>query len=130
MLRPFPECHGPMMKASHLVNGEAAEALAARYLERRGLKVIERNYRVKGGEIDLVCEDGRTLVFVEVRLRSNRHFGSAADSITRRKQQRIVLAAQHWLQRHGERACRFDCIAMDAADEARIEWIRDAFTTD
>ena len=119
-----------MKTATHLADGAAAEALAARYLARRGLKVVARNFRVKGGEIDLVCEDGRTLVFVEVRLRSNRQFGSAADSITRNKQRRVLLAAQHWLQQHGERACRFDCIVMDAAAEARIEWIKHAFTAD
>ncbi len=121
-----------MKTASHLAAGEVAEALAARHLERHGLRIVAHNFRVRGGEIDLVCEEGRTLVFVEVRLRRNTSFGTAADSITPRKQQRIVLAAQHWLQRHGgaNRPCRFDCVVMDAADEARIEWIRDAFTAD
>lgn len=120
-----------MRAASHLASGAAAEALAARYLERRGLRIVARNYRVKGGEIDLVCAEGRTLVFVEVRLRRNRQFGSAADSITAHKQQRIVLAAQHWLLQHGsDKPCRFDCVVMDATDEARIDWIRDAFAAD
>lgn len=113
-------------------SGIAAEEIAARYLSRQGLEVVSRNFRVRGGEIDLICEEGRTLVFVEVRLRSNSSFGGAAASITLRKQQRIILATQHWLSQHGDafakRDCRFDCVVMDALEESRIEWIRDAFT--
>lgn len=115
-------------------SGQAAEEIAATYLLRRGLKVVARNYRVRGGEIDLVCADGRTLVFVEVRLRGNSHFGGAAASITQRKQQRIILAARYWLSQQGDavanRDCRFDCIVMDAPDEAHIEWIKNAFLAD
>ncbi len=115
-------------------SGQAAEDIAARYLLRQRLKVVAHNYRVRGGEIDLICEDGATLVFVEVRLRGNSNFGGAAASITRRKQQRIILAARHWLSQHGDavanRDCRFDCLVMDAPDEARIEWIKNAFATD
>ena len=111
--------------------GRAAEDIAARYLTRQKLKIIERNFRVRGGEIDLICEERRTIVFVEVRLRGNKHFGGAAASITHSKQQRLILAAQHWLLQKKEfanRDCRFDCIVMDAADEARIEWIKNAFS--
>mgnify|MGYP003575193097 CR=1 FL=1 len=118
------------MTSSSRADGVAAEAVAARFLARHGLKVIARNYRVKGGEIDLICADGRSIVFVEVRLRSNRQFGGAAASITAAKQRRLILAAQHWLLQHGERSCRFDCLVMDAPDEARIEWIKDAFAAD
>lgn len=107
--------------------GSEAEALAAAYLSRHGLKIVERNFRVRGGEIDLICADGRTVVFVEVRLRSNESFGGAAASITYRKQQRLILAARHWLSQHGDRDCRFDCVVMDAAEAKRIEWIRNAF---
>ena len=113
--------------------GRAAEDIAARFLERQNLKIIERNFRVRGGEIDLICDDGRSIVFVEVRLRSSSKFGGAAASISSSKQQRLILAAQHWLLRHKEfphRDCRFDCILMDAPDEAHIEWIRNAFGSD
>jgi putative endonuclease len=110
--------------------GAVAEDVAARFLARQKLGVLARNYRVRGGEIDLVCEDGRTIVFVEVRLRSNQRFGGAAASITRSKQQRLIVAARHWLSQNGDRDCRFDCIVMDAPDEARIEWIKDAFAAD
>jgi putative endonuclease len=112
--------------------GQIAEEIAARFLERRKLPVIARNHRCRGGEIDLVCRDGRTLVFVEVRSRKNGDFGGAAASITPAKQRRIALAAQHYLaatgrhDAHGTHGtiCRFDCVLIDGE---RIEWIKDAF---
>lgn len=104
--------------------GAAAEAAAAQLLEQRGLRVLERNFRVKGGEIDLVCRDGATTVFVEVRLRTRGDFGGAAASITATKQGRLILAARHWLARHGDVPCRFDAVVSDGES---MEWIRDAF---
>ncbi len=112
--------------------GDLAEGLAARFLEQQCLKVLTRNFRCRGGEIDLICRNGRTLVFVEVRLRRNSAFGGAAESITNSKQRRIILAAQHYLAANvkTECACRFDCILLDGRTEDHIEWIRDAFTAD
>jgi putative endonuclease len=114
--------------------GNAAEEIAANFLMRHKLKMLVRNYRVRGGEIDLICEEGKTIVFVEVRLRSSNKFGGAAASITYRKQQRLILAARHWLSQHGDafgdRNCRFDCIVMDAPEESRLEWIKNAFSAD
>lgn len=111
--------------------GRAGEELAERFLVRRGLTVLARNVRCRGGEIDLVCLDRGTVVFVEVRLRSNPRFGGAAASITATKRQRIVLAARWWLagagRRHAERPCRFDAVLMNALDEGAIEWLRGAF---
>ncbi len=119
------------MQAAHLRDGAAAEALAARHLEQHGLTIIARNVRCRGGEVDLIADDGRSLVFVEVRLRKNGRFGGAAASITASKQQRVILAAQQWLAgdggRHANRACRFDAMLLDGLDAARIEWIRGAF---
>jgi putative endonuclease len=108
--------------------GAAAEELAARHLQAHGLRIIERNFRVRGGEIDLIAQDGKNLVFVEVRLRSRADFGGAAASITARKQQRIILAARHYLQTHGEQACRFDCVLLDALDAKTVEWLKGAFS--
>jgi putative endonuclease len=107
--------------------GRRAEDLAARFLERRGLAIIARNHRCRGGEIDLVCRDGKTLVFVEVRLRRNGDFGGAAASITPAKQRRVALGARHYLTVTGkhDHDCRFDCILLDGE---RIEWIRNAFS--
>jgi putative endonuclease len=110
--------------------GAAAEQLAADYLVRQGLAVIDRNFRVRGGEIDLVCRDGKTTVFVEVRLRSRGDFGGAAASITAAKQARLILAARHWLARHGETSCRFDCVLLDGLEAGNIEWLRAGFSAD
>lgn len=111
------------------VIGDRAEDRVARYLEKRGFVVLTRNFRCRGGEIDLVCRDGKTLVFVEVRLRRNAGFGGAGASITGSKQRRIVLAAQHYLLAHArpDCDCRFDCVLLDGE---KIEWIRDAFSAD
>ena len=110
--------------------GAAAEQLAADYLQNRGLRLVERNFRVRGGEIDLICRDGKSTVFVEVRLRSRGEFGGAAASITAAKQARLILAARHGLQRHGETPCRFDCVLLDGLEPKNIEWLRDAFSAD
>ncbi|MBO3713913.1 MAG: YraN family protein [Candidatus Accumulibacter sp.] len=110
--------------------GEVAEELAARFLAARGLSVLQRNFRCRGGEVDLICSDGQTLVFVEVRLRRNASYGGAGASITRAKQRRIILAAEHYLSaRSGSECdCRFDCILLDGLSTNAIEWIRDAFS--
>ncbi len=110
--------------------GREAEALAARYLERYGQRVLARNFLVRGGEIDLICRDGKTLVFVEVRLRRNSDYGGAGASITATKRRRIILAARHYLAGKPECDCRFDCVLLDALDEKRIEWIKNAFSAD
>lgn len=107
--------------------GAFGEQQAAEFLTQKGLRIIERNFRVKGGEIDLICRDGASTVFVEVRLRKNKDFGGAAASITPTKQRRLILAARLWLQRHDEAPCRFDCVLLDGSD---INWVRDAFTAD
>lgn len=107
--------------------GAAGEQLAADYLHRRGLTLVERNFRVRGGEIDLICRDGKTLVFVEVRQRSRSDFGGAAASITATKRRRIVLAAQHYLLGKPTCDCRFDCVLIDGGE---LEWIKNAFAAD
>ncbi|HAY29187.1 MAG TPA: YraN family protein [Candidatus Accumulibacter sp.] len=109
--------------------GEVAEDLAARFLEARGLSILQRNFRCRGGEVDLICRDGPALVFVEVRLRRNAAYGGAGASITTTKQRRIALAAEHYLTTHSaaERDCRFDCILLDRLSTEAIEWLRDAF---
>ena len=108
-----------------VARGREAETLAAAYLEGCGLRLVTRNFRVRGGEIDLIMRDRTTLVFVEVRQRSRSDFGGAGASITAAKRRRIVLAARHWLAWRGDCACRFDCVLIDGE---RLEWLRDAFT--
>jgi len=106
--------------------GAAAEALAANFLAARGLTILQRNYRCRGGEIDLIARDGTTLVFVEVRLRRNRRFGTAGESITAAKRRRLRFAALHYLARLGrEPRCRFDAVLLDALAGDHVEWLRD-----
>ena len=108
--------------------GAEAEQLAATFLQRQGLKLIETNYRCRFGEIDLVCNDQKTLVFVEVRLRGSDAFGGAAASITASKQHKLVLAARHYLQQlRSSPACRFDVVLLRGLRDNDIEWIRNAF---
>jgi len=107
--------------------GAAAERRAAEFLARRGLKPVASNYRCRGGEVDLVMREGDVLVFVEVRARASSRFGGAADSITTAKRARIILAARHYLARHGVDApCRFDAVLLDGGE---LTWIRNAFET-
>jgi len=106
--------------------GAAAETLAADFLAGRGVEIIARNYRCRGGEIDLIARDRDTLVFVEVRLRSSAKFGGAAASITATKRRRLARAAGHYLAKLGrEPPCRFDAILLDSLDPDRIEWVVD-----
>lgn len=111
--------------------GRLAEALAARYLQRAGLRVIERNFRCPMGEIDLIALDGAELVFVEVRHRRAEGYGSAAESVTAPKQRRLQATAALYLQCRPELAehgCRFDVLALSGAlSRPRLEWIKDAF---
>ena len=108
-------------------SGQQAEALAAAYLQKQGLKLLSTNYRCRFGEIDLVMQEGKTLVFVEVRMRGNPKFGSAAESITTAKQPKLATTAQHYMQKHGEKACRFDTVLMTNLTGDHIQWLQNAF---
>jgi putative endonuclease len=104
--------------------GRAWEDMALAYLERRGLVLVEANFRCKLGEIDLILRDGATLVFVEVRQRAAGAPVSAAASIGPAKIRRIIRAAQVYLQRFSRLPpCRIDVVAIDGDD---IEWITNA----
>ncbi len=113
-------------------DGRTAEQLAGDLLKGQGLRIRARNYRTPRGEVDIIAEDGETLVFAEVRLRSHSAFGGAAASIDARKQQKLFYASAYYLQAEGlgdSRPCRFDaiCATPDAVGGFRLEWIRDAF---
>jgi len=108
--------------------GDHAEQIAAAYLQDQGLALIESRYRCRWGEIDLILRDRDTLVFAEVRLRRSKTFGGAAYSVDRRKQERIIATARHYLTSARESACRFDVVLLERIDPPRIEWIRDAFS--
>jgi putative endonuclease len=117
---------------AHLRLGARGEKLAARYLRRRGFKVLYRNFRGRqGGEIDLVCRERDTLVFVEVKTRTREDFGRPLEAVNRQQQRRISLGALAWLRLLGnpEIFFRFDIVEVTMAEgtKPRVELIRDAF---
>jgi len=120
-------------RAHAATQGRAAEQAACDYLLSRGLRLHSRNYRCRGGELDLIMEEGPTLVFVEVRYRSSSHFGGAAASVDAFKQQKLLRAAQTFLgeYRMNNRPCRFDVLTVSPQNgELELEWIQNAITAD
>jgi putative endonuclease len=107
--------------------GARAEDLCAELLRGAGLRVLARNWRCRHGEIDLVAEEGGTLVFAEVRYRRDQRYGGAAESVTAAKQARLVAAARLYLMRRPDAACRFDVLLLDSLEGSGIQWIRNAF---
>ncbi len=115
-------------KAQHLKKGEAAEQLAASTVSAAGYKLISQNFHSKYGELDLICRNSKVLVFIEVRFRSNKSFGSAAASVTTSKQKKLTKAAQYFIMQHPELSklfMRFDVIGID--EKNQIQWIEGAF---
>lgn len=109
--------------------GEQAEAIALRYLEAKGLKLIAQNYRCRFGEIDLVMRDGKTTVFAEVRLRKSDAFGGALASVDGHKQRRILAAARQYLsEQRDSPICRCDVVLLSDVSGQGIEWIQNAFS--
>lgn len=109
--------------------GQRSERQAERWLQRQGLKTLTRNWSCRHGEIDLVMIDQDSLVFVEVRMRSPRGFGSGADSVHSGKQIKLIHAASMFLADHPEwqdRPCRFDVLSIEGP-AGREEWIQAAF---
>jgi putative endonuclease len=109
------------------LQGQRAEDFCADLLRRAGLRILARNWRCRLGEIDLVAEDGGTLVFAEVRLRRDPRYGGAAESVTAAKRARILAAARLYLAGRGAASCRFDVLLLDGLAPARVQWIRNAF---
>lgn len=106
--------------------GQSAEVRAEAFLKTHGLTFVARNWRCRFGEIDLVMQDGATLVFVEVRLRNRSDFGGAAASVTRVKQKKLLAAARQYLTTLKTLPpCRFDVIALTV--NTPPEWIKNAF---
>lgn len=111
--------------------GRLAEEAACRYLTGHGLTLLERNFRRRRGEIDLIMQEKTCTVFIEVRYRSNPHYGGALESVDRKKQEKLIATAQHYLQTHAQaakRSARFDVISVGPGmQNLQIEWIKDAF---
>ncbi|MCW8825408.1 MAG: YraN family protein [Gammaproteobacteria bacterium] len=106
--------------------GDDAELLAIEHLRQQGLKLLDRNYHSRRGEIDIIMEDAGTLIFIEVKYRQSERFGDAAEMVTPQKQQKIIATALYYLQQHKlDCVCRFDVIAI--TPNSGIEWIKSAF---
>ncbi len=113
--------------------GREAEALAADFLEASGVRILARNHRCPRGEVDLICEEGEALTFVEVRSRSSEAQGGPEETVGRRKARRVVMAASDWALRNGglDRTIRFHVVAVTFGDgDPRVELFRDAFDGD
>ncbi|WP_435016183.1 YraN family protein [Tundrisphaera sp. TA3] len=124
-----PPPRPPGRRLWNLWFGDRGEREAARFLRKRGLRILKRGYRTAQGEIDLIARDGDTLVFVEVK---SRRAGEPAEAVTPEKQRRITLAALHFLRRHGllETPCRFDVVAIvwpEGRHPSSIEHLAHAF---
>ena len=111
--------------------GRAGEKRASRFLRRLGYRIVTRNYTCPVGEIDLIALDGQTIVFVEVKTRTDRDHADPHDAVNAGKQRRLWMAAQFFLRQTGsaDRGCRFDVIAITLDDRRRmqIEHFPDAF---
>ena len=110
--------------------GKYSERLAVEYLKLKGYRIVETNYRSSQGEIDIIARDKDTLVFVEVKARHSRRFGSAKGAVTPAKQRKISMAALEYLKKNGRTdvRARFDVVAIDtAAGTTDIEVVKNAF---
>ena len=115
--------------------GARGEEIAARYLKKRGYRIVDRNYRNRIGEIDIIAEQGGSLVFIEVRTRSDIVFGSPFESVTVQKQQQLSKVALEYINRKGchDRAARFDVVGVqlqedgDKERDVAVELLQNAF---
>jgi len=111
--------------------GNYWESVACRYLKKKHLKKIKKNYTCKAGEIDIIMTDKKTLVFVEVKYRKNEDWVSAIESVTKTKQRRIIKAAQMFLlqnKTYEDWNCRFDVMSIQGdKQKPEIDWIKNAF---
>jgi putative endonuclease len=110
--------------------GEEGERVAERYLKKKGYVLVEKNYRCHGGELDLIVLDRRVVVFVEVKTRTGRGFGSPFEAVEARKQKRMIRAAQFFLTQKGlhQRDARFDVVGVSwPGRDPVVEHIENAF---
>lgn len=113
---------------NNTVKGRRGENIAIQYLKRKKYKLLQTNYRAARCEIDLIMQDGDTLVFIEVKARSDDRFGLGREAVTPPKQKHIRLAAESYMQAHGgmEQGARFDVIELDLMTK-NITHIQNAF---
>lgn len=110
-----------------ITKGKLAEEKACDYLQQQGLKLVEKNYYCRSGEIDLIMQDKQELVFIEVRYRAKNEYGSALDSVDQHKIKKLITAASHYVAKHqANQPMRFDVIGFDAS--FKPNWITNAFS--
>ena len=112
--------------------GDTTELLATQYLSQKGLKIQDKNFHSRQGEVDIIMKEGDTFVFVEVKYRSSANFGGAISAISLKKQQKIKKTAAFYLQQCGlneyNTPCRFDVIALQGnITNPEITWLKNAF---
>lgn len=115
---------------SDLTLGQQAELWACQYLEQQGLALITKNYHCRRGEIDLIMRDEKALVFIEVRYRKSARFGSALESVNYKKQQKLIITAEHYIlqSKQSYSQYRFDVVAITPKqDNNEVTWVKDAF---
>jgi len=114
-----------------MITGQLAENLSCEFLQQQGLDILERNYRCKVGELDIIAKHHDSIVFAEVRFRKNIAFGNPLETVTLSKQKKLIKAALHYLQRHknlAKKPCRFDVISVTIQqNEYQFEWVQHAF---
>lgn len=119
------------MALDKIAIGRMGEEEAARFLKKKGYKIIETNFRCRYGEIDIIAQDGDTYVFVEVKTRGSDAFGAATAAVDGRKQRRMITASTIYLSGRGlsDASIRFDVVGVDTSGVAlKTELIRDAFS--
>jgi len=116
---------------SSMTFGKESGQASATYLQKRGYRILHRNYRIARGEIDLIADHQGALLFIEVKARRSARFGSPAQAVHFRKQEKLIHVARHYLHRYrrGDRQYRFDVILLtqQSSGEAQIELIQNAF---
>ena len=118
------------MSRARQVLGKIGEDLACAELQQRGYAILARRYRRRGGELDIIARDGRTIVFIEVKTREGCEFGAGGESVNGRKRRRMTDVALDYLARHRltESPCRFDVVSIDVGEGTpRIELYQNAF---
>ena len=115
-----------------VTKGAATESMALKYLEKQGLTFVEKNFRIKQGELDLVMMDSGTLVFIEVRYRKSSSYGTPEETVTVQKQKKLLQAAAAYLQTNGltdRYPCRFDVVAITPIEQKpSFNWHKNAFS--
>ena len=126
----YGACCGRSMTDARQRLGEQGETLACDALEKRGYAIVERRYRTRFGEIDVIADDRGTVVFVEVKTKTDCTFSDPIESVTKQKQRRLVSMAEQYVacRRLDHRPCRFDVVTVDASvAPSRVTIYQDAF---